>query len=45
MPLMPRTEDKTKKITYNIIGTPSNLQKDKSVTDKSGKRKGKGNGK
>lgn len=36
---MPRTEDKTKKIAYKILGTPANMQK----ADKSGstKRKGK----
>lgn len=36
MPIMPRMEEKTKKIAYKIIGTPSNMQ---PSTDKSGKKK------
>lgn len=39
MPIMPRTEDKAKKITYKIIGTPSNMQKNKSTGKKRKKTK------
>lgn len=29
MPIMPRTEDKTKRIAYKILGIPSNMRKRK----------------
>jgi len=29
MPIMPRTDKKAVKIVFNILGTPSNMRKDK----------------
>jgi len=34
MPVMPRTEDKAKRIAYKIIGVPSNLRKKTRVSEK-----------
>jgi len=38
MPVMPRTEDKAKRIVYKIIGTPANLRKKTRVSEKGRKK-------
>lgn len=35
MPIMPRMDDKAKKIAYKILGTPENMQEKKQPKKKS----------
>jgi hypothetical protein len=37
MPIMPRMDDKDRKIAYKILGTPENLQENKKAKQKKSK--------